>query len=400
VTSARNHADDLRAIGRLLTGAVTGVTDLVEEVHHTIGGGPAILGRPFAMPVRLFTAPVYASIRAVTGVVGITVDTALAGLDPLLGESRPGPARAALLAALNGVFGDELAAAGSPLAVAMHLQHAGARVDLAALSNARPKVMVLVHGSSMHPGQWSKAGVDGFARLGEELGYTVLHLAYNSGLHVSANGRAFAELLEEVASCWPVSLEEIVLIGHSMGGLVSRSACRAAEEIGAHWRTKLRKMIFLGTPHHGAPLERGGSLVELLLSISPYSAPFAKLGRIRSAGVTDLRHGTVLDDDRRGRDRFAFGGDRRTPCPLPRDVACFAVAGTTAAAGARSLPGDGLVPLASALGRHARPEHDLSFPSADRFVAHATGHIELLHAPAVHAAVRGFLARPPVASLD
>ncbi|UUZ51461.1 GPI inositol-deacylase [Massilia sp. B-10] len=96
---------------------------------------------------------------------------------------------------------------------------------------------------------------------------------------------------------WPVAVDELLIVAHSMGGLVARSACHAAQEEGHSWPGLLRKMAFLGTPHHGAPLERGGNWVHLVTDLSAYSAPFSRLAKIRSAGITDLRHGSVLDED-------------------------------------------------------------------------------------------------------
>src|SRR5579883_1870268 len=97
--TARNHVDDLRGIGKLAIAATKGVTDLVEAAHGAIGGAPA----------RLLSAPVYATIRAVTSFVGGAVDVALAPLAGLLGSGAPGPEREAILAAINGVLGDYLA---------------------------------------------------------------------------------------------------------------------------------------------------------------------------------------------------------------------------------------------------------------------------------------------------
>jgi hypothetical protein len=145
-------------------------------------------------------------------------------------------------------------------------------------------------------------------------------------------------------------------------------------------------LVFLGTPHHGAPLERGGHWVEALLGVSPYSAAFVRLGRIRSAGVTDLRHGSLLDDDWHGRDRFAHGHDTRTPVALPAGIPCYAiaaVAGQRAGPLATRLVGDGLVPLDSALGRHDDPRRALAFASLNTRIVRRTHHLDLLSSPTV-----------------
>ena len=390
----RNHIDDLRGASRLAVEATKAVTDLVETMHRTIGGGPAILGKPLAIPVRLVTAPVYNHIRAVTRLVGTALDVALARLEPLLGEGPSGVERDAVIGALNGVLGDYLADTNNPLALAMTIVHAGHAIDLdhVAIPAATGKLLVLVHGSSGTDRQWLRKGHDHGARLAAELGYTAVYVHYNSGLHVSTNGHELAAMLDRLTRAWPVPLDEIVVVAHSMGGLVARSACHDAELAHAAWRPALRTLICLGTPHHGAPLERGGNWIDVLLGVSRYSAPLARLGKIRSAGVTDLRFGNVLDEHWQGRDRFEFGDDTRTPLPLPADVACYAVAGTTAARGAARLPGDGIVPVDSALGRHQRPELVLAF--RDHVLRFETGHVDLLSDAGTYEAMHAWLTRP------
>jgi hypothetical protein len=198
-----------------------------------------------------------------------------------------------------------------------------------------------------------------------------------------------------------VPLREFAIVAHSMGGLVARSACRCGALAGHQWAGRLDKLVFLGTPHHGAPMERGGNWIDIVLGASPYTAPFARLGKLRSAGITDLRYGNLADEDWQGRDRFARG-DRRRFVPLPDGVQCFAIGATTARkpdGRARRLPGDGLVPLASALGRHDDPRHTLANPRSRQRIAYGCGHLDL-HARRVSAhpqlARRGFRARGQV----
>jgi pimeloyl-ACP methyl ester carboxylesterase len=262
------------------------------------------------------------------------------------------------------------------------------------IPEATGKVVVLAHGSSLGDRAWERPGHDHGAALERDLGFTAIHLQYNTGRHISTNGRAFAALLEEAVAAWPVPIEELVLVGHSMGGLVARSACHAAEAAGHRWRGKLGKLVCIASPHHGAALERGGHWVDVLIGISRYSAPLARLGKIRSAGVTDLRHGNVLDEHWEGRDRFTHGRDTRTSLELPRGVACFAIAATkTQSREARRLASDGLVSVDSALGRHRRRDLTLAFPEGHRWVAHGTGHVEVLGSPAVYETLRRWLER-------
>jgi len=404
------HPSDLRAVGRLTIEAIVQVTRLVETLHHTITQMPAPLGTARGGATRGITGLVYRSIHGVTALVGGTLDVALARLPPLLlgnpalASSRE---REAVLAALNGILGDHLAASANPLAIPLRLRRDGEPLPLDATTAVGSKVMVLVHGLCMNDRQWARARVagdesavpdqyiDAAATLARELGYTPLHLHYNSGRHVSHNGRDFAQALQAMAAQWPQPLDELLIVGHSMGGLVARSACHHGAAAGHAWLRSLRAMVFLGTPHHGAPLERGGNGLDLLLGASPYTAPFARLGKIRSAGITDLRYGNLRDEDWSGRDRFAGSGDQRQPLALPADVRCYAIAASTGKPpgdpGER-LPGDGLVPLDSALGRHPDAAMTLAIPEAQRWVGYGINHLELLHHPAVFAQLRRWLA--------
>jgi pimeloyl-ACP methyl ester carboxylesterase len=221
-----------------------------------------------------------------------------------------------------------------------------------------------------------------------------VYLRYNSGRHTSENGRDLALLLEQLVAAWPVPLQRFAVLGHSMGGLVARSALHAATHAGLGWPKRLDDLVFLGTPHHGAPLERAGHWVDLVLGATPYAAPFARLGRVRSAGITDLRHGLLLDEDWVGRDRFARGGDRRQPVPLPSGVRCGALAASLGAQGGtlkEKLLGDGLVPLDSALGRHADPARALAFPPDRQWVGYGMNHLDLLDRAEVYAQLKEWL---------
>ncbi|MGH1347559.1 MAG: esterase/lipase family protein [Nannocystales bacterium] len=392
MVKTRKHVDDLRGAGRLAVEATRGVTALVEAMHRTIGSGPAVLGKPLAGPVEVGTAAVYGAIRGVSGVVGAGIDAALAGVGPLLGESTPGPAREALLSGLCGVLGDYLEDTGNPLALSMLLRRGGVALpvsDLKAMAEAVPdassSILLTVHGSCMNDRQWRYKEHDHADALQEALGWTRVDAVYNSGLHISTNGRTLATQLEALVDAWPTGVERIVVLGHSMGGLVARSACRIAEDTPLRWRGLLGGLVCLGTPHHGAPLERGGNGIDVLLGLSPYSAPLAGLGKIRSAGVTDLRYGNVLDAHWEGRDRFEPGADRRSPVPLPAGVDCYAVAGQ------RGRGGDGLVPVDSALGRHRDAQQTLAFAAEHTLVVPETSHLDLLGHPDIYTQLEAWL---------
>ncbi len=390
---------DLRGAGRLAVEAVAGLAGLLETVHASITRLP---GTPPSRPSRPtgITALVYAAARGVTHVVGGTVDTALALLEPLLAERSTRPGYEALLAALNGVMGDWLEAHSNPLAIKMSLRSDGVALQLepaalaAALPNAGGRVVVLVHGLCMGDLQWTRHGADFGAALARDLGVTPIHLHYNSGRHISTNGREFAALMELLVQAWPVALASIDIVTHSMGGLVTRSALHQAKENAQKWPLRVGKLVFLGTPHHGAPLERSGQRLNMLLSLSPYTEPFMRLGQVRSAGITDLRFGSLLDTDWEGLDRFALRADARTPVPLPVHIQAYAigaVTGTTADPVQARLLGDGLVPLDSALGRHPDPRYALTIPAGHQWVALGTNHMELQTSPEVYKRVKDWL---------
>jgi pimeloyl-ACP methyl ester carboxylesterase len=390
----------IRGVSRLACDAVEQLTNVVEAMHANIAALSPPVGAGTDGRTRGVTGFVYDNIRLVTGAVRVALDQSLALLMSDSGPALPAPRAEAVVSALNGVLGDYLVASANPLAIPMQLRRDGEsiNVDREALTRALPgaggRLLLMVHGSCMNDRQWTRNGHDHGAALARDLGYVPLYLLYNSGRHVSENGRELAGLLEALARCWPASLDEVVILAHSMGGLVTRSACHYGSAAGHGWIDRLRKVVFLGTPHHGAPLERGGAWVHTLLGISPYSAPLGRLGAIRSAGVTDLRFGSVLDDDWLGRDRFE-SDDCRLVVPLPPDVACYFAAATL---GRRMrdlndrLLGDGLVPVESALGRHAEADKNLAIPASRQWIGFSMSHWDLLDRPEVYEQLRRWLA--------
>lgn len=394
---------DLRGLNRLVFAGIAGLVDLVESVHLNISSLPGIVGGLRRGKTSGMTGLVYRSIHGTAAMVEYGLDRLLAGLAPLLGESSGWPGREASLSALNGVLGDYLAASGSPFAIPMSLRQEGHALPTpaTALRNAMPsatnKVVVLVHGLCMNDLQWHRNGHDHCAALARDLGYTPIYLHYNSGRHISTNGRELSELIQSLVDAWPVSLNEVTVIGHSMGGLLARSACHYADAAGHTWRQRLSALICLGSPHHGAPLERGGHWVDVILGISPYTAPFARLGKIRSAGITDLRYGNLVDEDWEGRDRFDRSPDRRHPVRLPENVRCYAVAATLAkreSRGRRGPIGDGVVPVDSALGRHDDARLCVAFPQSRQWIGYAMNHLDLLSRREVYAQIRQWLSSP------
>lgn len=390
-----------RGFARLSLDAAAQVTDIVERMHLNISRAPLPWSRPADGRTRGITGFVYQIIRTSFDGAREGLDLALAAADA---ETEPLAATAgaeAFRAALNGVVGDHLAESGNPLALPMRFRRHGkplalTRAALAtALPDAGPRLLVMVHGLCMNDLQWHRKGHDHGALLAEALGYTPVYLHYNSGRHVSTNGRAFAKQLEKLLAAWPVGIEELVILTHSLGGLVTRSACHYGAQEGHAWLKLLRKIVFLGTPHHGAPLERGGNWFQAAFGITPYTAPLGRLGMLRSAGVTDLRHGNLLDEDWAAHDRFEIHADTRTPVPLPDGVACFAAAATTGENRGDikdRLLGDGLVPIDSALGVHLTADKTLAFRAAHQTTYFRTNHWDLLSDRAVYRQVHKWLA--------
>jgi pimeloyl-ACP methyl ester carboxylesterase len=254
------------------------------------------------------------------------------------------------------------------------------------------------------------------AALENERGLQPIYLRYNSGRHVADNGAELAALLEAQLGPGAAGEPPLHIVAHSMGGLLARSAIEQARRSGMQWPHRVQHLVCLGTPHHGAPLERAGNWVDAILGALPFAAPIGRLAQLRSAGITDLRHGLVLPEDlpaaatpasgpkaqaKPGKDRFSKTPDTRTPLPLPAGMACHTVAATTAArrsALAERLLGDGLVPLRSALGQHPQIAHRLAFSEANQRVFFGMNHFELLQHPEVVAQVVAWLQPEPNAA--
>lgn len=386
----RNSIQDLRGAARLAVVGTTTASEVVESMHSTIAGRRVNYPRPV-------TNLVYRSIRGIARVAGAGLDKALAPLEALVADATPGPKRATLLAVLNGVVGDHLAETDNPLAITMRFCRDGEPLDLdaASLRSAIPdingKILVLLHGLCGNDAVWLRDGHNHGEALARDLGYTPVYLYYNTGKHISENGREFSDLMEQLVQAWPVPVEDLVLFGHSMGGLVARSACHYSELSAYQWRSKLTTLICLGTPHHGAPMERGGNGLQTLAGISPYVAPLGRLGKLRSAGITDLRYGIFLDHHWTGRDRFEPTGDTREVCDLPEGVKCYAVAGTMSLRGRNHPLGDGMVLIPSALGQHEDPRLALHFPVENTHLVTGTGHLDLLGSAEVYHVIKDWL---------
>jgi len=379
----RRQLSDLRGVVRLAMDATLGVTDLVEKMHHTIQLGHPPLGASRASNTSGLTGFVYRSIRGTTRLVGHGLDAGMAPVTALLPEGESAVTRDAFVSVINGVYGDHLVQTDNPLAIKMGLYHRGLLLNLekqdigpgiAGQAAQTGKVLIFVHGLCLNEGHWTHDGVNHGEALALKLGYTPLYLRYNTGLPVADNGMALAAMLENFLRSWPHCLTELVVVGHSMGGLVARSASHHGKLADHDWLRQLRSLVFIGTPHHGAPLERSGNWLANAMGLSPYAVPFTGFARMRSAGITDLRHGSITN--------------KKQDCvPLPTDVECYAVAATLADKRSQiheSLIGDGLVPVDSALGLNKDPKRTLLIPEDHQWVGYDMGHIGLLGSTRVY----------------
>ena len=391
---------DIRELAQLLTQALPATGQITEAVHQAVLGGMGIKGRDKGKTAGL-TGLIYKGVHGAANSLGSGINGLLARLplptQPSVAET---PKRAALLATLNGVLGDKLVEQQNALATPMTLRYQGKPLDWQTMPADRPhagRVLLMIHGLCMNDLQWQTSyqgkSVNHGEAVARALGYLPLYLRYNSGLSIASNGQALALQLEDLCDRWPGAIKQLSVLAYSMGGLVIRSACHYAQTHSLRWPKRLRHLIFLGTPHHGAPLESAGHWLEQLLPVTPYSMPFVKLTRIRSQGIRDLRHGKVIDASRHNRER-TIGRDPRQPLPLPSGVACFAIAGTTSAKRtllAERLIGDGLVPLRSALGLHRERAHQLDFPPEHTLIVYRTTHMALLGSPEVGAQLLDWL---------
>lgn len=336
---------------RLIADELLALTRGIGDVHDAIAGRVfGALGRP-AAPVRAVHDTIARGTYAAVG----------GGL--WLGARAVAPRELPLgaLAALNGLYGDRLEAEGSPLAIPMQL-----------IGEARGgHVAVFVHGLGESERSW------GYGERLRELGITPVHVRYNSGRHVSQNGAALAALLDTLDA------DRISLIGHSMGGLVARSACHH----GGDWTAKVAHTVSLGTPHAGAPLEQAVHVLAGALAVAPETRPFARLLRRRSAGIRDLRRGSLVDEDWHGRDPDALRAKALREIPLlPGATHCFVAATVTRSPShpAGRLLGDALVLLPSASGRKAGYVEGIELGGVH--------HLALLKHPAVYEQLRAWLA--------
>lgn len=314
------------------------------------------------------------------------------------------------LAVVNGLFGDTLAEQGSSLAFPMTFRSGAAEVtvDRPGLEGAFPhptgRMVILVHGLMSTESVWSFPGESTTtygSLLARRHGVTPISLRYNTGRHVSINGRELARMLHQLVAAWPVPVRDITLIGHSMGGLVIRSACHYASATRpwrdyAHfrrsWAAKVRRVVLLGVPNTGAPLEAFVNLTSAALWSVPI--PVTRLIGLgldaRSAGIRDLRFGSITDEDWLEKDPDA----RARPVPhraeTLRHAEYLVIAGGVTAAPDHPLTrlfGDAFVTPSSAAGTVSQATGQALFPGSTLRVFPKMNHVALAHRPEVYAEI-------------
>ncbi len=392
---------DVKGVIPLVKEATLNITDLVEDVHNN---ATILLPIPTAAvrkSVRGISHLVFNQLRFATKVIAFGLDKSLNLLPSKEDEiEHPSQLRDRALAVLNGIIGDHLEKTENALALQMEFRFEGTRLsfDSESISNKIPKVsskiVLMIHGSCMSASQWKRNGHCHGEQLAVDSDCTVLYLNYNSGLHISENGDLLSLSLANLINAWPVELQEISIIAHSMGGLVARSAIDAAASKKASWLNNLKKVFFLGTPHHGAPLERVGNFIDRSLESFYFLKPFSRLGKIRSAGLTDLRFGNILKEEWEGRDRFKTKKDQRLIVPLNERVLFYFVAaclGDELNKMYKKVIGDGLVPVNSAMGKHLNKERSLNFRKDNQYIIYRSDHLDLLNSKKVYDFVKSKL---------
>ena len=406
------RAGEVRDTSGLLGRAASEVTELAHGVHRGVAGRVfGLLGAP-ARPVQLLHDGIctvaYSATRIGTSIVPALVGTAAAAVhDRAAPSAHDSPGGRLTLAAVSGLIGDQLADEYPTLAPQLRLRtHEGPLrrspgnviEDLAPAATGR--IVIFLHGLCGNDWYWQLGAERSFGTAGttfgsllrEERGWTPLYASYNTGLHISANGRALTALLEELAAGWPVGVERIALIGHSMGALVGRSAAQQGAEASHEWTRQLRDVVGLGGPHLGAPLERLANWGSHRLGRLPETRPFATLLNRRSVGIKDLRYGAVIDEDWAGFDPDELLCDRCTPARLLPGVTYYAVAATLTRSPHRPLPvvGDLLVEYSSATG--TGPLRRIAFEVEQTMHLGRRHHLHLLSDPIVYAQLRTWLA--------
>ena len=381
-----NQADVIEGLAQLVTLNLSGIHEFVKMLHgevvlKTLGLSQSqteeVLDQDFVQ--TLFQR----GYRFAQGYGQHIVAPALRHLNsrfPKLQEKPLSPSLHFLVGALNGVMGSFLFRQQNPLALPMvFYDHYGERQS----GELTGRVVILTHGLCMNHLTWSHKQYGGIGErlLAQRDNNTMLYLNYNTGRRISSNGRSFAWLLEDLIQRNP-KITSIDLIGHSMGGLVSRSALFYGKQNTHNWLNKVGNLVCIGSPHHGAVLERLGFMMQDRLGRLPILNRIGRLTSIRSDGILDLRYGSVRDDDWEHLEaRIGTMDDVRKPAPLPSKISTYLIAGSIELKPNKSkaleIIGDYLVGVTSALGEHPNPKYQLKVPESHKAIFYGLNHMEI-----------------------
>ena len=397
--------EEIAALGDLAGDAAAGAAEQIHEMHTGIARRVWRRVGPAAAPVRIAHDRIARTAYSAAGELTRTIvragaQAASAAQSPDSPSVQRSLAGRVLVSALNGAFGDALVQRGNPLALPMAFRRRGQDLELdaasiaAAYPRAKPRLVVFVHGLCETDDAWTgiparpARRVPYGHRMEIELGYSPLYLRYNTGRHVSENGRELAATLEGLVAAWPTRVDEVVLIGHSMGGLVARSACHYGA--GSACMTKVRHVVTLGTPHQGAPLEQVTNAATAALARLPETRPLAKALNIRSSGIKDLRYGYLIDECWLDRDCDGYLRDTSREIPFLPTARHYFICATLSRepdAAVGRIVGDLLV-LQSSAWAHPERGTRMRFPIEHYFHLGGANHFDLLNHPAIYAQIR------------
>lgn len=350
------------AVALLLESADRLVVGTVRDVHRAVARRAFTANRMagFTAPERVHdqvSDAVYGGLSSLCEVGSRAArELASRGVGPPLERHAAGRT---MVAAVNGLIGDELRRDDDPHAVTMAVRHDGEDLAISPYSvgqrfrGAGGHLVVFLHGLCESDDSWqlrrAKVGSTYPQRIAAETDGVPVVLRYNTGLHISENGVHLAAILHQLMEAWPVPVTRISFVGHSMGGLVARAAIAHGLAHRQIWPGLTTTVVCLGTPHTGAPLEKAVFVGSHLLRMTPYTAPFSAVLDTRSGGIHDLRHGYIDAADWYGRDLTRqWGYDRQAAAPLPH--ATFHFVAATLGQGLRSPLGDWFVTYHSAIG--------------------------------------------------
>lgn len=353
------------------------LTRVVGEMHHTWSDVPAPWDKSHQADIQRAPKP-YLLIKLLFEQGANKLHQAL---DVFPAKERVSQPMHRLRSAMNGVFGDKLVEWDHPLAVPMDLvdEH-GDEVCLQQLQHESSRgVLLFIHGLCLSEVDWQGPHHQRLVSELRQRGYGIAWLRYNTGLPIWENGALLDQLL---SANWEATDDKpLLLVGHSMGGLLIRSACHWAAEAEHQWLASLSHAAYLASPHDGAPMEKIGNLANSLLGVTPYARPLMALGNIRSLGIRSLRYANVTPPHDESH--------RQAPLPIHEGCEHFLLGARKFYEPGQRWLGDGLVPEDSAMGG---PHFPVTHPRVRRQMLEDVGHITLLQDERLYSALHSWIA--------